>query len=333
MTFAWEHDLVDITPGEAAGISYMPRLATDRLREEWGFECAWTTAEAVLDLRRAVTGRIVVAKRRFELPWRLRFPAQPPGETVDGLERVRYGGWATSAEVDTRGTPGRPTYTGATACNAALPALTLSTNAYLLRAAVTGVLDALGAESDLRDGLRGVSAGIFSHRLYVRDDLAGAAGEVSRVRRRLLAVRYGEEVVRLSAWTRETPLVTLLPAGATLAAVHGPVNPAPPGRHDGSRSQAERTALALAQAVAAGVRERATRLIAESVLTGIDDAAHLTWDELAAPPADVTAVIMRRRGEHERLAAVTVPRTVSITPAAAALDLRVAAPLSDGVPA
>ena len=28
--FMWKHDLVDITPGEAAGISYLPRMATDR---------------------------------------------------------------------------------------------------------------------------------------------------------------------------------------------------------------------------------------------------------------------------------------------------------------
>ncbi|HYT40194.1 MAG TPA: NAD-dependent epimerase/dehydratase family protein, partial [Acidimicrobiia bacterium] len=49
--FLWNHDLIDISPGEAAGISYLPRMATDRLRTEWGFECAWSTADGVADLR------------------------------------------------------------------------------------------------------------------------------------------------------------------------------------------------------------------------------------------------------------------------------------------
>jgi nucleoside-diphosphate-sugar epimerase len=80
--FMWKHDLADITPGEAAGISYLPRMATDRLQNEWGFECAWSTADSVLDLRRAVTGIVSVAKRRIELPWRLRFPTQRPGEAA-----------------------------------------------------------------------------------------------------------------------------------------------------------------------------------------------------------------------------------------------------------
>jgi len=71
--FMWEHDLADITPGEASAISYLPVLATDRLERDWNFRCAWTTAEAVLDLRRAITGVASVAKRRIELPWRIRF--------------------------------------------------------------------------------------------------------------------------------------------------------------------------------------------------------------------------------------------------------------------
>lgn len=354
VTFAWEHDLMDITPGEAAGISYMPRLATDRLRDVWGFECAWSTADAALDLRRAVTGRASVARRRFELPWRLRFPVQtaasPTGES----------------ELDTTSEPEHPTYTAVTACHVPLPALTLTTTAHLLRAAATGTLDALGVDRDTRFRLGGVSAGIIRHRLFVNDDLAPAIAEASRRRRRVIASRYADEVTRLTAWTDQTlaaahgldtrsdgkleailsalrddlawfwsiaatgaaldgralsdldPLLTLLPEGATLAAVHGPVSPRPPGRHGRARAHAERTALALSQALAAAVRERARRLKTCGVLMTVDDAAHLTWDELAAPPTDAVSTVERRRAEHERLTKLSVPRTVSlVTPAGA----------------
>jgi nucleoside-diphosphate-sugar epimerase len=360
VTFAWERDLVDITPGEAAGISYMPRLATDRLRDAWGFECAWTTAEAVLDLRRAVTGRAAVAKRRFELPWRLRFPVQTAREASIDTPTAGRG------ELDTAGEREHPTYTAVTACHVPLPALTLTTSAHLLRAAATGTLDALGVDLDARLALGSVSAGIIGHRLFVNDDLAPAIAETSNRRRRVIAARYGDEVARLVAWADQTlaaaedltarsdgkleailsalrddvawfwaitatgaaldghalrdldPLLTLLPEGATLAAVHGPVTPAPPGRHGSARAQAERTTLALGQALAAAVRERATRLVAEGTLTAVEDAGHLTWDELAAPPADAASTVTRRRAEHERLAALKVPKIVSVaTPAGA----------------
>jgi nucleoside-diphosphate-sugar epimerase len=381
VTFAWEHDLVDITPGEAAGISYMPRLATDRLRDAWEFECAWTTAEAALDLRRAVTGRAAVGKRRFELPWRLRFPAQRPGEAVNGGPTEPYGGLSSVGELDTFGGLEHPTYTAATAANVPLPALTLSTTAYLLRAAANGVLDSLGVDPDTRQRLGAVSVGVFGHRLYVNDDVAAAAAGAPRARRRLVAARYDDEVTRLSGWADDTlaaatdlsgrsdgkldailsalrddlawfwaiastgaaldgrplggldPLITLLPTGASLAAINGPVEPLPAGRHDGPRARAERTALALAQALAAAVRERSTRLVAGGVLTAIDDAAHLTWDELAAPPGDAAAIVMRRRAEHEQLAASSVPRTVSIVTAAAALQTETPMAMAAGVPA
>ena len=178
--FMWEHDLADITPGEASGISYLPRMATDRLRDEWGFECAWTTAEAVLDLRRAVAGITVVAKRRIELPWRLRFPQQRPGEVVggDGLT-ARPANPELPGELDTPVRLAHPTYRAATAARLPLTALTLDVHAHLLRAAATGVLDAFGIAEEERIQLGGVGAGVFAHRLYVNDDVGTLTAQAS----------------------------------------------------------------------------------------------------------------------------------------------------------
>jgi nucleoside-diphosphate-sugar epimerase len=198
--FMWRHDLADITPGEAAGISYLPRMDTERLREDWGFECAWSTADAVLDLRRAVTGVVAVAKRRIELPWRLRFPTQRPGDVLDEHEHARPAEPALPGEFDTLAPLAHPTYTRVTTDPRPLAALTLTTHAYLLRAAATGVLDAFGLPSELRLLLGGAGAGIFGHRLYVNDDVRHALAGADRRRRRILSTAYGREVRRLVAW-------------------------------------------------------------------------------------------------------------------------------------
>lgn len=361
--FMWDHDLTAISPGEAAGMSYLPRVATDRLRDEWGFECAWSTADGLLDLRRAVTGVVSFANRRYDLPWRLRFPTQRPGDVHLDEDTVPPETLAEPGELDSVVSSRHPTYRAATNAGGPLPALTLSTHAYLLRAGVTGMLDAFGVPAAERDVLGGLGAGVFGHRLYVNEDVAARLRRVSGVRRRVLRASYAREVrarstlaadtlarvpnpaamsgvqleARLSAlrdelawfWAigatgavlegadvyRLDGLVTLLPEGTALSAVQ-PVasEPFSPRRLGQAHTQAERTALAISHALAAALQERAARLAVEGVLANPADAAHLTWDELMSPPLDPRAVVKRRRAEHKRLAALTLPETVSRAP-------------------
>ena len=110
-------------------------------------------------------------------------------------------------------------------------------------------------------------------------------------------------------------LVTVLPGGASLAATTGrgarPTGGA--GRHAAARARAERVALGLGQTLAAAVGERAARLVAAGALKDAEDAAHLTWDELLAPPPDLAGIVERRRAEHDRLSGIAVPATISVT--------------------
>lgn len=94
----WRHNLADITPGEAAAVSYLPKVDTTRMKEVWGFRCAWTTAESVVDLRRAVAGRVAVAKRRIDLPWRLRFPHTRVGTMLAVDSRLVAAGYGREAQ-------------------------------------------------------------------------------------------------------------------------------------------------------------------------------------------------------------------------------------------
>jgi nucleoside-diphosphate-sugar epimerase len=369
--FMWEHDLADITPGEAAGISYLPRMATDRLRDEWGFECAWSTAEAVLDLRRAVTGIVSVAKHRIELPWRLRFPTQHPGDVLSDEQHAHPAAVNRPGELDTPIPLSHPTYTRVTASGRPLPALTLSTHAYLLRAAATGVLDAFGLPAHERRLLGGAGAGIFGHRLYVNDDVRDALASGGRRRRRVLDASYSREVKRLAAWAADTlaratelrsqsdakldatlsalrdelawfwaiasvgaaldgepfaqldGLVTLLPHGASLAAIDVLAGAAAvgAGRHAAPRAQAERTAIALGQALAAAVGERARRLVALGSLRDPDDGEHLTWGELLSPSGDLASIVKQRRAEQRRLAKLAPPQMISAIGPDSAINL------------
>jgi nucleoside-diphosphate-sugar epimerase len=360
--FMWKHDLVDITPGEAAGISYLPRMATDRLRNEWGFECAWSTAEAVIDLRRAVSGITVMAKRRIELPWRLRFPTQRPGDVVLDEATARPAAPPTPGELDTPVSLSHPTYTAAVTADEPLPALTLTTHVAVLRAAASGLLDAFGTPAEERRLLGGRGAASFGHRLYVNDDIRRAVAAGDGRRRRIVDRAYGAEVRRLASWAAETvaraedlrsvaearleavmgalrdelawfwaiaavgaalegqdltgldELVTVLPGGASLAAVtgRGARLSGVAGRHAVARAQAERVALALGQTLATAVRERAVRLVASGAVKDVDDVAHLTWDELLSPPPDPHAIVERRRAEHDRLGGLSLPATISV---------------------
>jgi nucleoside-diphosphate-sugar epimerase len=349
--FMWEHNLADITPGEAAGISYLPRMATDRLRDEWGFQCAWSTADSVLDLRRAVTGIVSVAKRRIELPWRLRFPTQRPGDpVVVHAVTARPQAVPEPGELDTPIDLGHPIYTAALQSSAALTPLTLSTYSTVLRAAVAGVLDAFGRQDS---ALSAVGAGVFGHRLYVSEDVQLAVAQASATRRRIVARSYAREVARLSEWAGDTLERASDPesksdaqldatlgalrddlawfwaiagvgaalAGEPLAALDALLIELPAGvagvghaPRSAARAQAERTALALGRSLAAVASERARRLLDDPA-----DAIWLTWDELLGPAADHSSLIKWRVAEHERLSALSVPRTISAIGASSAI--------------
>ena len=224
--FAWKHDLADITPGEAAAISYLPKVDTTRLREEWGFRCAWTTAEGVVDLRRAVAGRVVVAKRRVDLPWRLRFPQGRTGDVVAA-------GQAASGHPATPDPPGLldtpvdrrvPLYRAASRGSAPLRPLALTVHVDLLRTAATGLVNAFGpVPAPLAAG----AAASFGHRPYVNDAVLDCIALAGPARRRLVAAGYRREVHRLAATAAEAQAWAANPAAlpderleAALGAVH-----------------------------------------------------------------------------------------------------------------
>jgi hypothetical protein len=68
---AWKLGVSELAPGEIGGLLYMPIVDTTRLREEWGFSCAWSSRDALEDMARASHGVVTLGKKTFTLPWRV----------------------------------------------------------------------------------------------------------------------------------------------------------------------------------------------------------------------------------------------------------------------
>jgi hypothetical protein len=105
-------------------------------------------------------------------------------------------------------------------------------------------------------------------------------------------------------------LIVALPGGE-LAVMTAPANP--------PRAQAQRTTIALAQRLAATLRERTNRLIESGALDTPGQAAQLRWDELLAGGKDLTAIVARRAAEQERLTAINPPTTLAAAGPGAAI--------------
>jgi len=68
---AWKAGFSELQPAEIGALLYMPIVDTTRLREEWGFTCAWTSRDALTDMARAAHGRVSLGKKTLRLPWRV----------------------------------------------------------------------------------------------------------------------------------------------------------------------------------------------------------------------------------------------------------------------
>lgn len=79
---AWALRLADVNPAAMETLRAFPVADTTRLRKDYGFECAWTSRDAVVDTRRAVAGLNLLGK--LELHRR----GAPPLRPVDGRTPV-----------------------------------------------------------------------------------------------------------------------------------------------------------------------------------------------------------------------------------------------------
>ncbi len=168
----WKYDLMEVDPDSLAGFQYMAVADTTRLREEWGFEPAWTGREAMYDLARALTRVVYFGYREVRKPWRLRYartdipPAYPP---LDGGELWPAAEPGVAGEFDTVIDPRFPEFF-ATNLSEAFPGpmtpLSLTASLEIMHASSDGMADFLGLTGDVKRELQARGAASFGHRMY-----------------------------------------------------------------------------------------------------------------------------------------------------------------------
>lgn len=149
-----------------------PQLDISRLNDEWGFQPAWTAADAVADFALAVRGRVSLGKRVIALPWRLANIQDLPAVDAPAADGVtpRLAGPATdNGEFDTPIDPRFPTFL-ATNLSEALPGPFSPSSASVtvrgLRAGGVGIAERLRPGGIVQREIAMRTVAVFAHRLY-----------------------------------------------------------------------------------------------------------------------------------------------------------------------
>ncbi len=149
-----------------------PLMATERLRDQWGFLPAWTADECIEDFELAVRGRVAVGKRVISLPWRQAaiqdLPAvDAPAE--DGVAPRFVGPQGDNGEFDTPIDPRFPTFL-ATNLSEALPGPFSPSSASVtvrgLRAGGVRIAERLRPGGIIQREIAMRTVAVFAHRLY-----------------------------------------------------------------------------------------------------------------------------------------------------------------------
>jgi nucleoside-diphosphate-sugar epimerase/phosphohistidine swiveling domain-containing protein len=165
--------LAEVDPEAFDALRYMPVADTTRLREEWGFRCAWTSQEAVEDEARSLSRVVYLGSRRFPRRHRLVWAdtdARPDATPLDGRPLVAAAPPGLAGELDDRIDPRYPTFT-ATNLSEAFPgpmtplSLTISVDA--LRAGIGPLVDVLGMRGDVAHESRVRMVAVFGHRIFL----------------------------------------------------------------------------------------------------------------------------------------------------------------------
>ena len=165
--------LGELDPTAMDALQYMPVADTTRLRETFGFRCAWSTAETIVDMARTGSRYTYLGLKRVDLPWRLPYtdpsygPDAPP---LDGGELVPAGPPEHAGEFDSLIDPRFPEYT-ATNLSEAFPGpmtpLSLQVSADVMRASAEGVQRFVGMTGPVARELHARGVSIFGGRVYV----------------------------------------------------------------------------------------------------------------------------------------------------------------------
>jgi len=149
-----------------------PFMDTARLRGQWEFRPAWSSAECVEDFAVAVRGRVTVGKRVVSLPWRMTSIQDLPAvdaPSEDGVKPNWAGPAGDNGEFDTPIDPRFPTFL-ATNLSEALPGpfspASASVTVRGLRAGGVAIAERLRPGGIIQREIAMRTVAVFANRLY-----------------------------------------------------------------------------------------------------------------------------------------------------------------------
>jgi nucleoside-diphosphate-sugar epimerase/phosphohistidine swiveling domain-containing protein len=173
----WKAGISDVDPAAMDALRYLPVADTSKLREDFGFRCAWTNEEAVEDMRRSLTTYVhfgtLEAKRRSYVPF------TEPGWRPDlspwpGRELALIGPSEYRGEFDDRVEPDMSLFSGTNVAEAfpgPLTPLSLELALVALRAGTEVTVRLVGLDGWLAHEAQSRFVASFAHRIYLNVSL------------------------------------------------------------------------------------------------------------------------------------------------------------------
>ena len=167
---AFDKGLTDLDPGSFDAMMWFPIVDTTRMKQEWGFSCAYSSEEAVHDFGRSMYWYTFLGNRRLEIPWRIKYPEEHLPDNIppsDGTELVPASEHA--GEFDSLVDPRYATYTAANVSEAFAGPMTPLSIEYAgkaLRCSAEAMAHTLDLPPELAEPLSHRAINVFGHGIY-----------------------------------------------------------------------------------------------------------------------------------------------------------------------
>lgn len=176
LTFLWDHNLFSLDPGAVEAFLNFPIVDITKLRDEFGFEPAWTNRGCVEDFARTNRAHTVLGTRRVEIPWRWPWASVPDRAAADDS---RHSASAAAGEFDSSVRSGWTVFTAANTSEAfpgPLTPLSLELALDALLSGAANAADVFNFKGELRDALTYDAVGSFGHGIYANLSVVYALG-------------------------------------------------------------------------------------------------------------------------------------------------------------
>ncbi len=179
LSFLWERGWFSLDPGAVEAFLNFPLVDTNRLTEDFGFHCAWSSRQCVEDFARTNRSHVFLGTRQVGVPWRWPWAWVPEPSTAADRRPAAPAGVA--GEFDTLVHPNWQVYTANNTSEAfpgPMTPLSLELALESLRAGGGQAADVLRLDGDLKRALREEQTGSFGHGVYANLSVVFAMGSV-----------------------------------------------------------------------------------------------------------------------------------------------------------